>query len=71
MTTMVKGDVVRAMNDAYAKLSLEAARIEELPIELEQLRQAIEAVNAKIEFDLDPFDFRVALMEIAAEARHD
>ena len=40
---MIKSDLVRAMNESYAKLQLEAARVEELPIELEQLRRAIEA----------------------------
>jgi hypothetical protein len=67
---MVKSDLVRTMNEEYAKLLLEAARIEELPIELEQLRQAIEAANHKVDFDTDPHDFRVALLEVAAGARH-
>src|SRR5262245_40246185 len=61
----VKRDTVRAMNDAYAGLSLKPARIEELPIELQQLRSAIEAVRAKVDFDVDPFDFQVALKETA------
>jgi hypothetical protein len=63
---MVKSDLVRAMNEDYARLSLEAARIEELPIELEQLRQAIEAAGARVDFDTDPYDFRAALLELAA-----
>jgi hypothetical protein len=61
----VKPDTVRAINEAYAGLSLAAARVEELPIELNQLRSAIEAVNRKVDFDVDPFDFRVALLETA------
>jgi hypothetical protein len=63
---MVKSSLVRAMNEDYARLSLEAARVEELPIELEQLRRAIEAAEARIDFDTDPYDFRAALLELAA-----
>jgi hypothetical protein len=62
----VTGDLVRAMNPVYADLKLEPARMEELPVELEQLRTAIEAVQPRVEFDIDPFDFQVALLEIAA-----
>lgn len=63
----VKADTVRAINEAYAGLSLNPARVEELPIELNQLRSAIEAVNRKVDFDVDPFDFRVALLETAED----
>jgi hypothetical protein len=65
----VKPDTVRAINEAYAGLSLVPERVEELPIELNQLRSAIEAVNRKVEFDTDPFDFRVALLETAEGSR--
>ncbi len=68
---MIKSDLVRAMNESYAKLRLEAARVEELPIELEQLRRAIEAVNPKVDFDVDPSDFRAVLLEIAGESKDD
>jgi hypothetical protein len=68
---MINSDLVRTMNDEYARLLLEAARIEELPIELEQLRRAMEAANHKVDFDTDPHDFRAALLAIAAEARDD
>ena len=63
---MVKSNLVRAMNEDYAQLRLEAERIEELPIELEQLRRAMEAANARVDFDVDPCDFRAALLELAA-----
>jgi hypothetical protein len=66
---MIKSDLVRAMNESYAKLQLEAARVEELPIELEQLRRAIEAVNLKVDFDVDPSDFRAVLLEVAGEPK--
>jgi hypothetical protein len=68
---MVTSELVRLMNEAYAKLRLEPTRIEELPIELEQLRAAIEAANPKVDFDIDPYDFRAALLEVAAGKRHD
>jgi hypothetical protein len=61
----VKGETVRAINAAYAQIALTPARTEELPIELEQLRCAIEAVNARVVFDTDPFDHRVALLQVA------
>ena len=68
---MIKSDLVRAMNESYAKLQLDAARVEELPIELEQLRRAIEAANRKVDFDIDPADFRAALLDVAAEPKDD
>jgi hypothetical protein len=68
---MIKSDFVRAMNESYAKLQLDAARVEELPIELEQLRRAIEAANHKVDFDVDPFEFRAALLDVAAGAKDD
>ena len=68
---MVKSALVRQMNEDYAQLRLEAARIDELPIELEQLRRAMEAANARVDFDTDPNDFRAAQLEVAAGARHD
>ncbi|WP_428668967.1 hypothetical protein [Reyranella sp.] len=68
---MIKSDLVRQMNEDYAQLRLEAARIEELPIELEQLRKAMEAANQKVDFDTDPYDFRAALLELAAGPSND
>ena len=68
---MVKSDLVRRMNEDYAQLQLDAARIEELPIELEQLRRAIEAANPKVDFDTDPSDFRAALLELSAGPNND
>jgi hypothetical protein len=58
----VKGETVRAINSAYAKIDLSDARTEELPIELEQLRLASEMSSRWIDFDIDPFDHRVALI---------
>jgi hypothetical protein len=66
---MIKSDLVRVMNESYAQLQLDAARIEELPIELEQLSRAIETANPKVDFDIDPFDFRSALLDVAAGSK--
>jgi hypothetical protein len=65
----VKSQTVQTMNEAYAQLSLAPARTEDLPIELNQLRAAIEAVNHRVDFDVDPFDFRVALLATSAGAK--
>ena len=61
---MIKSELVRTMNEAYARLKLEPARIEELPVELEQLRRAIETANARVDFDIDPSDFQAALLSL-------
>jgi hypothetical protein len=37
----------------------------------EQLRRAIEAVNGKVDFDIDPFDFRAALLDVATGSKDD
>jgi hypothetical protein len=62
----MKSDLVRLMNEAYARLQLKPERIEELPIELGQLQQAMETANPRVDFDIDPHDFRAALLEVAA-----
>lgn len=68
---MIKNDLVRWMNEDYAQLRIGPARIEELPIELEQLRTALETVNPKVDFDTDPYDFRVAQLELAAASTNE
>jgi hypothetical protein len=61
----MKSDLVRLMNEAYARLRLQPARLEELPIELEQLSRAMETANPRVDFDTDPWDFRAALLDVA------
>jgi hypothetical protein len=61
----LNGAYVRAANDVYAGIALSDARSEELPIELEQLRAAIEAVGRPARFESEPADFRAALLELA------
>ena len=61
----LNGAYVRAANDVYAGIALSDARSEELPIELEQLRAAIETVGRSARFESEPADFRAALLELA------
>lgn len=61
------GALVRAANDAYAGIALSEARSEELPIELGQLRAAIETARAPVAFEAEPADFRAALLALAEE----
>jgi hypothetical protein len=62
----MKSDLVRLMNEAYARLQLKPERLEELPIELDQLTRAMETANPRVDFDTDPHDFRTALLDVAA-----
>ena len=63
------GAYVRSTNEAYAGIALSDARCEELPIELEQLRAAIETVRRPVRFESEPADFRAALIETAEKNR--
>jgi len=54
--------IVREWNEAFVRLQLTLARLEELPIELEQLSAAAESIREDVRFDIDPFDFRMALL---------
>ena len=62
----MKSELIRLMNEAQARLQLQPGRIEELPIELEQLSRAMETANPRVDFDTDPYDFRTALLDVAA-----
>jgi hypothetical protein len=61
----LNGAYVRAANEAYAGIALSEARSEELPIELEQLRAAIETVRRPAVFESEPADFRAVLLDLA------
>ena len=61
----LNGAYVRAANEAYAGIAMSEARSEELPIELTQLRAAIETVRQPALFESEPADFRAALLELA------
>lgn len=64
----VKPETVLAMNEAQAHLALTPGRIAELPIELNQLRDAIERVAGQVVFDSEPSDFRSVLLSFDPEA---
>jgi hypothetical protein len=64
----IDGRTVSVLNEAYAEIELTPSRVEDLPIEVMQLRQAVENVRAKVAFDIDPFDFRAALLSTAVES---
>jgi hypothetical protein len=61
----LNGAYVRAANEIYAGIALSETRSQELPIELEQLRAAIETVRRPVLFESEPADFSVALLELA------
>ena len=62
--------IVREWNEAYVRLQLTLARLEELPVELEQLSAAAESIREDVRFDVDPFDFHKALLNcMPCEAR--
>ncbi len=63
----ITGAHVRATNETGAGLALTDERMEELTIELEQLRAAIEGVAGKVDFDSEPSNFQAALLALAGE----
>ena len=63
----LNGAFVRAANEVYAGIALSEARSEELPIELGQLRAAIETAREPVAFEAEPADFRAALLALAGE----
>jgi hypothetical protein len=62
--------IVREWNEAFVRLQLTLVRLEELPVELEQLSAAAESIREDVRFDVDPFDFHKALLNcMPCEAR--
>jgi hypothetical protein len=57
-----KSEIVRQWNETRAYLRLTRERLDELPIELDQLTAAAESARADVRFDVDPSDFRAALL---------
>jgi hypothetical protein len=55
-------ETVHLWNEAHARLKLTRQRIEELPVELDQLGAAAETIREDARFDIDPCDFRAALL---------
>jgi hypothetical protein len=52
---------VTALNDAIQEIPLSDVRVQELPVELNQLLAASVTNRERIDFDADPSDFRRAL----------
>jgi len=52
---------VTTLNDSVHELPLPDVRVQELPVELNQLHVAAVANRARLDFDADPSDFRRAL----------
>lgn len=53
---------VRAVNEAVQTIPLPEVRVQELPVELNQLLAAAVANRARLDFDVDPGDFRRTLV---------
>ena len=54
-------ETVTVVNGAIQNIPLPDVRVQELPVELNQLHAAAVANRARLDFDADPVDFRRAL----------
>ena len=59
--------LVRARNAALAQIPLTDLRAAELPVELNQLAAAAEAVRSLLQFDAEPADFVRTLHALAVD----
>jgi len=53
--------MIREINEAVQGIPLPDIRVEELPVELNQLHAAIRTNRPRVDFDVDPNDFGRAL----------
>ena len=53
--------MIREINEAMQGVPLPDIRVEELPVELNQFHAAILKNRPRVDFDIDPNDFRRAL----------
>lgn len=60
----VNSDVVLALNLAGPRLPIDPARAEQLAQELVRFRAAAESARRRVDFNIDPFDFHLALIQI-------
>jgi hypothetical protein len=56
---------VRAINEAVQGIPLPDVRVEEVPVELNQLHAAAVTNRARLDFDVEPSSFRLALHQTA------
>ncbi len=59
----INPETVRRINADYAGITLDETREAELAVELRQFLDASERGRRRLDFNLDPYDFRVALIE--------
>jgi hypothetical protein len=62
-------ETVRRINADYAGITLDEPREAELAVELTQFLDASERGRHRLDFNLDPHDFRVALIETGLAER--
>ena len=60
--------MIREINEAVQNIPLPDLRVEELPVELNQLHAATSANRPRVDFDVDPNDFRRALSATSEKA---
>ena len=65
----IKPETVRRINADYAGITVDESREAELAVELTQFLDASERGRRRLDFNLDPADFRVALIEIGLAER--
>jgi hypothetical protein len=65
----IKPETVRRIKEDYAGLALDENREAELAVELTQFLDASERGRRRLDFNLDPSDFRVALIETGLAER--
>ncbi len=65
----IKPETVHRINADYAGITLDETREAELAVELTQFLEASERGRRRLDFNLDPADFRVALIETGLEER--
>ena len=65
----IDADLILTLNDAGPGIAIDRVRAEELAAEFEQFRAAAEAARKRTQFNVDPHDYRQALIDISGSAR--
>ena len=55
---------ISAINEEMQEIPIDAARVDELPVELNQLLEAARALRSAHDFDSDPVNFRRVLHSV-------
>jgi len=64
----VRPRMIREVNDAVQGIPLPEIRVEELPVELNQFHAAVLTNRPRVDFDVDPHDFRRVLTATSDDA---